>query len=60
MATIKNDFEPLEDFSNEQFKNLEKSIEALEEDDKRWNKQRREEEEIRSSLHENGPGDTSL
>ncbi len=49
MTSNNNNFDPLEDFTKEQFSSLGKSIEALDEDEKRWNQQIREDEETRRS-----------
>ena len=49
MTSNNNNFDPLEDFTKEQFSSLGKSIEALDEDEKRWNQQIIEDEETRRS-----------
>tara|TARA_Y100001968_G_scaffold331724_1_gene387399 strand:+ start:335 stop:739 length:405 start_codon:yes stop_codon:yes gene_type:complete len=45
MAPIKKDSEPLENFSDEQLANLGKSINTLDQEDERWNKELIEEKE---------------
>ncbi len=47
MTSIKKDSDPLGDFTEEQFANLDESINTLDQEDKRWSYEQREEEEIR-------------
>ncbi len=49
MTSRNNNSDPLKNFTNEQFANLGKSIEALDEDDRKWNQQKREDAETRRS-----------
>ena len=45
MKPTNKNSDPLENFTKEQFANLSKSIEALDEDEKKWNQQKREDAE---------------
>ncbi len=47
MTPVKKDSDPLENFTQEQFANLGESIEALDQDEKRWNQQKMEDAETR-------------
>ena len=49
MMAKNNNPEPLENFTNEQFANLGKSIEALDADEQKWIQQKREDAETRRS-----------
>jgi len=47
MKSTNKNSDPLENFTKEQFANLGQSIEALDEDEKAWNQQKREDAETR-------------
>ena len=47
MKSPNKNSDPLENFTKEQFANLGKSIEALDDDEKKWNQQKREDAETK-------------
>ena len=50
MSSMKNDSEPLKNFTDDQLANLGKSINTLDQEDERWNQEQREEDEERRKL----------